>query len=87
MAWSDDDNHAAALMGAQIEFGYATLAANTIEVPTRLAKIIASGATYAEAPGAATSICCDNVITAGHVTFADATVAAKKINYFLIGYI
>lgn len=87
MAWNDNVNHTAALMGATIEFGYATTVSNTVEVPTRLSKIIAAVAVYAEAPGAAQSLCCDGVITAGYVTFADATVAAKKFYYLLIGLV
>jgi hypothetical protein len=85
MAWDDSVNHRATLIGATIEFGYATLSGNTVEVPTRLSKILSASAVYAEAPGAAQSLCCDGTITAGYVTFADATVAAKKFYYILVG--
>jgi len=85
MAWDPAVNHTAALMGATIEFGYATTSGNTVEVPTRLSKIIAAFGSYGEAPGAAQSLTCDGTITAGYVTFADATVAAKKFYYLLVG--
>lgn len=85
MAWDDAVNHSASLMGATIEYGYATTASNTVEVPTRLSSIIAAVACYGEAPGAAQSLCCDGTITAGYVTWADATVAAKKFYYVMVG--
>ena len=85
MSWDDAVNHSAALMGATIEYGYATCSTNTVEVPTRLSKIIAAIGTYGIAPAAAQSLCCDGVITAGYVTWADATVTAKKFYYVMIG--
>ena len=85
MAWDDDVNHAATLMGATIEYGEATTASNTVEVPTRLSKIYAAIGTYKEAPGADNRLYCDLTITAGYVTFADSVVAAKTFTYVLIG--
>jgi len=86
MAWDPEVNHTASLMGATIEFGYATLSSNTVEVPTRLSKILSAVGTYEEAPGADNRLYCDGTITAGYVTFADSVVAAKKFYYVLIGF-
>ena len=85
MAWDPAVNHTATTMGCTIEFGQATLSSNTIEVPTRLSKILSAVGTYAEAPAADHRLYCDRTITAGAVTFADSVVAAKTFNYVLIG--
>ncbi|HUX01730.1 MAG TPA: hypothetical protein VMY35_12205 [Phycisphaerae bacterium] len=85
MAWDADNNHSAAIPGANIEFGTATLAVNTIEVPTRLSKLISAQACHQAAPGAGVQLVCDLVITAGAVTIADAGVAAGAISYEFFG--
>jgi len=73
--------------GLSVEAGDATMGAgNTVEVSTKLSKIIAVTATYNEAPGAATQMCCDLTISSGAVTFADAGVASKDFTYILVGY-
>lgn len=74
------------LNGANIEVGTATMGAgNTVEVTTKLSSIDAATATYSEAPGAATQMCCDKTISSGAVTFADAGVASKAFQYILVG--
>jgi hypothetical protein len=72
--------------GASIEVGRATLASNTVEVTTKLSKILGAFGTYYEAAGADHELYCDCTITAGAVTFADAQVAAKEFMYLLIGF-
>lgn len=87
MAWSYDDNHRAMGPGMKMEFGTATLADNTVEVPTKLGHVQIALGTYAEAPGAASQLFSDCVIsTLGAVTFADGAVAAKSFWYVLIGW-
>jgi hypothetical protein len=71
--------------GLNVEVGYATLASNTVEVATKLREVVAAFGTWLEAPGADSRLCCDGVITAGAVTFADAAVAAKSFWYLLVG--
>ncbi|HUX02147.1 MAG TPA: hypothetical protein VMY35_14370 [Phycisphaerae bacterium] len=85
MAWDPAVNHTATLMGATIEFGEATLASGTIEVPTRLSKVLAGFATYKAVPAAATKIVVDCTITSGAVTVASAAGGDKKVNYLFIG--
>jgi len=74
------------LAGLNIEVGRATLASNTIEVATKLRKVVAAFGMYYEAPAAGSQLYSDCTITSGCVTFADGAVAAKEFMYFLVGY-
>ncbi len=86
MAWDDAVNHSAMILGAKIEYGYATTSSGEIEVPTKMTKLFAAMFTYFAAPGADTRMYCDLTITSYAVTFDDSAILAKKFSYVLIGH-
>lgn len=84
MAWDPTTQHGGSFPGGVIEWGEATLANGTVEVPTQLSKIEAAFGFFKEDPGAAEAFYCDLTITSGCVTFACGNLA-KTFLYALIG--
>jgi hypothetical protein len=86
MAWSDIAQRCCGILGANVEFGYATLASGTVEVATRLSKIEAALCCYAADPTRADPLRCDGTITAGAVTICCADpMGNEKVWYLFIG--
>jgi hypothetical protein len=83
MAWDDAKNHSSGGFGFTIEWGTATLAAGTVEVPTRLAKCHFALAGYAANAAKANSLYCDGAITSGAITVADQDVGADDVIWYL----
>jgi len=93
MAWDPTTQWRAQLVGAQKEFGTATLGTDgTVEIATKLRTLLAATAMH-KAPASglllvSSSIMCDGTVTSGAVTFADAAGAIHSgatIWYSIIG--
>lgn len=76
----------AGLLGAQMEYGQATLSSGSVAVETTLTKILAVSLTFAEAPGADNQLYCAGTISAGAVTITATGSLNKAVNYVFIGY-
>lgn len=83
MGWDADTQNQAALAGASVEMGTATLASNTIEVQTRMSKILSVILCYSADPSTSDSLWCDRAITAGKVTLQGDNNA--EVQYIFIG--
>jgi len=72
--------------GVKMEVGLCTLAGGTVEVPTKLIKLLAASFTPTEAPAAAVQPLCDLTVTDHKVTFTDAGSGDKIHSYIFVGY-
>jgi hypothetical protein len=83
MAWDHTKNFEIVAGGKKIEFGEATIAGGTIEIPTHLKSCQAALVTYKEAHGGSGPPMCDCTITNGAMT---VTGGDKKISYMFCGF-
>ena len=72
--------------GLRMEVGLCTLAGGTVEVPTKLIKLLFAAFTCTETPAAAIQPVCDLAITSHAVTVADAGSGDKILTYMFVGY-
>lgn len=86
MARDNDTQHMAHLNGADVDYGYVTLVAGTVEVATYLSVIDAVKLTWKDDPDRADVLKCDGTITSGAVTVSCEDIAGDEgVWYEFIG--
>jgi hypothetical protein len=78
-------NKTAALNGLWVETG-TTSTGTSVNVKTRLSKVLFSSFVHTEAPTAAPTMYSNNTVASSQIVVHDATGGTKTVSYILIGY-
>jgi hypothetical protein len=84
MSWDPTKQYTLTMLGLTWEFGLATIASNSVEVTTRLKRVLAAFMLNSAVSGTSDSTWCDRTITNGAVTLESDFDG--EVQYLFIGY-